>query len=169
LAVDTERPVRHGLGMSDSAATRVTGLIPAVVRIELQSGQREPLIREVAARIETIGRSLPGDGADCGGVSVDALAEHAAELAECAAALDALQAPTSSCPVAGTVITFSTPVADALVRACAARAVDELEHRVAARDGEIAVLRQAAAAVVAWSATLAELRELDETAPDGLG
>jgi hypothetical protein len=29
-------------------------------------------------------------------------------------------------------------------------------------------LRHAAAAVAAWSATLAELRELDETAPDGL-
>jgi hypothetical protein len=166
LAVDTERPIGHRLDMPDFAAPRVTGLIPAAVRIELQPAQREPLIRELATRIETIGRSWHRE--DGGGASAETLVEHAAELAEYAAALDALRTLTASCSAASAVITLSTPVADTLVRACAAGAVDELDHRLAARDGDVAALRHAAAAVAAWSATLAELRELDETAPDGL-
>jgi hypothetical protein len=168
--VDTTAVVGHGLGMPDSPPPRVRGLIPAAVRIELHPVQRELLIAELAAQIETIGRSLRTDHEDRHGSSSDALNERAGELAEYAAALGTLEAPAVSCAaLAAPAVTLSAPVADALLRCCAARAVAELDQRLAARDGDIVALRQATAAMSAWSGTLAELRELDETTPDGLG
>jgi hypothetical protein len=153
--------------MCESTLPVVTGLLPRAVRLSLDPGQVQLLINELVTLLEARAGSLRQDHDQSGALSAAALGDTAEWLYEYRSMLDALTPlPGSREPAAITIVTASTVAADALIRACAVRAVHTLLDLVPARSGEIARLRDAGAAVSAWARTLADLRELDEHAPD---
>jgi hypothetical protein len=154
-------------GMCESARATVTGLLPRAVRLELDAGQAELLVHELVSSLESRAGSLREDHERHGTLAPAELAAATEWLFEYRTLLEALNTqPQAMGPGATRVITASTVAADALVRACAARASEALRELLPARSGEITALRDAGAAAAAWAQTLADLRELDESAPD---
>src|SRR5688572_16659775 len=124
--------------MPESRASSVAGLIPAAVRIELAASQVSLLAHELGMRLEAIAAALRSDADHQRGPAPDALAEHAAELRDQHALLQALSDHRGDWRrgVAETVtVTLPTPAADELVRGCARRALDALREEIAARSG----------------------------------
>jgi hypothetical protein len=155
---------RDGGEMSDPSRPPITGLLPRAVRIALDPGQVQLLTRELVTRLEQRAAALREDHERDGTLSTATLAEAADWLHEYRTLLEALT-PQSGRRAPAT-ITASTVAADTLIRACTTRAGRSLLELCQARSGDIDRLRDAGAAAAAWAQTLADLRELDETAPD---
>jgi hypothetical protein len=167
LAVDNAQAVLERVGMCSSHPT-VTGLVPRAVRLELDDSQAQLLINELLTALETRAGSLREDHDRQRRLTRERLADVADSLGEYRDLLGALGSGAAQPPSAPVVVTVSTPTADALVRACLMRAVEALGELAPARSAPIGRLRDAGRSAAMWAQTLADLRELDESAPDGI-
>jgi hypothetical protein len=153
-------------GMPESHASTVAGLIPAAVRIDLPATQVPLLVQELSLSLESIAIALRSHAECPPSTPKQALADHAADLSDQLALLQALSDHHGE--PATVTVTLPTPTADTLIRNCTRRALDTLAREVTARSGQIAPLAAAADSVSAWTSVLADLRELDETGPDSI-
>lgn len=151
--------------MAEERSSTVEGLIPRMVRLKLEPGQAQVLLDELLTRIQVHAAQLQERRADRGRLNGEEVSELSALLAEYRALIDDLGTEPGRGAV-GVAVTASMATADALVRACAARAVDQLRIRLDQRSGNLSALRDAGAGVAAWATSLADLRHLDESAPE---
>jgi hypothetical protein len=145
----------------------VTGLVPRAVRFEVSEPQAQLLINELVTTIEAKAGSLREDHDRHGRLSHATISDMSEWLVEYRNVLDGLCLARETHRTSDvTIVTASTVAADRLVRACATRSVELLGSLLQERGGKIEQLRVAGAAAAAWATTLADLRELDEDAPD---
>lgn len=159
--------------MNGEHSSRVVGLVPRAVRLELRPCQVQPLVNELITRIEAHASSLREEHERHGKLSDRQLAEVGALVLEYRNLLAQLGGEREFAPRSATTLTTlvtATEVADDLSRACALTAVHDLSQLLEPPGNRATSvdLRLAGETTCAWAATLADLRQLDEDGPESI-